>query len=92
MASHPESLDHMLAAWNESDPGRVRSHLELALAPDVVFIDPTAETFGIDEFEANVHDAHRKLPGASYERMSGVATAIIVCIATGGGSAVWARR
>ncbi len=30
--TYPNSLDHMLAAWNESDPSMVRSHLERALA------------------------------------------------------------
>jgi hypothetical protein len=49
--SHPESLDHMLAAWNELDPSKVRSHLERALSPGVEFIDPSIETHGIDEFE-----------------------------------------
>ncbi len=72
MASHPESLDHMLAAWNESDPSRVRAHLEKALAPDAVFIDPGIETHGIDEFEANVHEVHGRIPGAVYSRTSGV--------------------
>ena len=40
---------NMLAAWNESDPEKVRSHLDRALAPDVVFIDPSVVTRGIDE-------------------------------------------
>lgn len=72
MARHPESLDHMLAAWNEPDPKRVRAHLEKALSPEVVFIDPSIVTRGIDEFEANVHEVHGRLPGADYRRSSGV--------------------
>jgi hypothetical protein len=72
VATHPESLDHMLATWNERDPAEVRGHLDRALAPDVVFIDPSIETHGIDEFEANVHDVHRQVRGAVYERTSGV--------------------
>ena len=72
MTSCPEAFDHMLAAWNERDPQRVRAHLERALAPNVEFIDPSVETHGIDEFEANVHDVHRQLPGAEYSRTSGV--------------------
>lgn len=72
MSSYPESLDHMLAAWNEGDPDQVRGHLERALAPGIEFIDPSIETHGIDEFEANVHEVHRQLPGALYERASGV--------------------
>ncbi len=70
--TYPQSLDHMLAAWNESDPAMVRSHLERALAADVEFIDPSVETHGLDEFEANVHDVHAGLPGATYWRTSGV--------------------
>lgn len=72
MTHHPEALDHMLSAWNESDPEQVRSHLERALSPDAEFIDPSIETRGIDEFEANVHHVHQQLPGARYERTSGV--------------------
>ena len=62
----------MLAAWNERDPDKVRVHLDKALAPDVEFIDPSIETHGIDEFEANVHAVHRQLPGAEYGRTSDV--------------------
>jgi len=72
MPQHPESLDHMLAAWNEREPERVRAHLEKALSPEVVFIDPSVLTHGIDEFEANVHEVQGRLPGASYRRASGV--------------------
>jgi hypothetical protein len=72
MSSYPESLDRMLAAWNERDPGKVRGHLEKALATDVEFIDPSITTQGIDEFEANIHEVHQQLPGANYERTSGV--------------------
>ena len=70
--AHPESLDHMLAAWNEPDPSKVRGHLERGLAPDVEFIDPSIETHGIDEFEANVEKVQAAIPGAVYSRTSGV--------------------
>ena len=72
MPGHPASLDQMLAAWNERDPKRVRAHLDRALSPDVVFIDPSIVTRGIDEFEANVHEVHGRLPDADYRRASGV--------------------
>ena len=72
MPKIPESLEHMLAAWNESDPSQVRGHLERALAPEVHFVDPSIVTRGLDEFEANVHEVHGRLPGASYHRSSGV--------------------
>ena len=58
------SLDHMLAGWNESDPSMVRSHLERAPASGVEFIDPSVETHGLDDFEANVHNVQAGLPGA----------------------------
>lgn len=69
---YPESFDHMLAAWNERDPARVRSHLERALAPDVHFVDPSIVTRGLDEFEANVHAVQARIPGADYRRSSAV--------------------
>ncbi len=69
---YPESFDHMLAAWNERDPERVRGHLEKALSPEVHFIDPSIETRGLDEFEANVHAVQARIPGADYWRSSGV--------------------
>ena len=72
MPGYPASLDHMLAAWNERDAKRVRAHLDKALSPDVVFIDPSIVTRGIDEFEANVHEVHGRLPGADDRRASGV--------------------
>ncbi len=72
MSDYPESFDHMLAAWNESDSTLVRGHLDRALAPNVRFVDPSIDVTGIDGFEANVHDVHAKLPGAVYSRTSGV--------------------
>lgn len=70
MPGYPDSLDHMLAAWNERDSARVRAHLDRALSPDVVFIDPSIVTRGIDEFEANVHEVQSRLPNADYRRIS----------------------
>ena len=70
MEAYPACFDHMLAAWNESDAARVRGHLELALAEDAVFVDPSILTRGIGEFEANVHDFRRRYPGAVCRRTS----------------------
>jgi len=72
MSDYPEAFDHMLAAWNETDPSAVRSHLEKALAPNVRFVDPSIDVTGIDGFEANVHDVHAKNPGNVYSRASDV--------------------
>ncbi len=72
MSDYPESLDYMLAAWNEPDSTLVRGHLEKALAPTIRFVDPSIDVTGIDGFEANVHEVHGRLPGAVYSRTSGV--------------------
>jgi hypothetical protein len=72
LSDPPESLDLMLAAWNESEPGKVRGILDKALAPDVHFLDPSIDVTGIEGFEANVHEVHARIPGAVYSRTSGV--------------------
>ena len=72
MASYPEALDHMLAAWNEPDAMKVRGHLENALSANVRFVDPSIDISGIDGFEKNVHEVKSKIPGAVYSRTSGV--------------------
>jgi len=72
MLNYPESLDHMLAAWNEPEPSLVRGHLERALAPGIRFVDPSIDVTGIDGFEANVHEVQAKIPGAVYSRTSDI--------------------
>ena len=72
MPDYPESLDHMLAAWNQPEPSLVRGHLERSLAPGIRFVDPSIDLIGIDHFEANVHEVQAKLPGAEYSRTSSV--------------------
>ena len=66
------AFDHMYQAWNETAPAKIRSHLNKALAPDVRFVDPSIDVTGIDGFEANVHDVHKKHPGNTYARTSKV--------------------
>lgn len=72
MTNYPEALDHMLAAWNEPDAEKVRSHLDRALSHNVRFVDPTIDVSGIDGFEKNVHEVKLKIPNATYSRTSGV--------------------
>jgi len=72
MTTAIESLNSMLAAWNEPDPAKVRGHLEGALTGDVHFVDPSVDVVGIDAFEANVHHVHEQIPGAVYSRTSEV--------------------
>jgi hypothetical protein len=72
MGDYPKTLDHMLAAWNELEPAKVRGELEQALAPDVRFIDPTHDIAGIDAFETMVHEFRKNLPDAVCSRVSGI--------------------
>lgn len=72
MPDYPEQFDHMLGAWNESEPDQVRQHLEQALSPDIRFVDPSIDVTGLDGFEANVHAVQARLPGAVYSRTSGI--------------------
>ncbi len=72
MTAYPEALDYMLAAWNEPDSTKVRSHLEKALDATVRFVDPSIDVSGIDGFEKNVHQVKSALPGAVYSRTSGL--------------------
>lgn len=71
-ADYPPALDHMLAAWNETDGTKVRSHLSLALAADVHFVDPTTDIVGIDAFEAMVHSVQSRIPKGVYSRISAI--------------------
>lgn len=72
MSDIPASFFHYLAAWNEMDPAKVRSHLEGHVTADVFFDDPLHTTEGIDALEAMIVDARKERPGASYHRTSGV--------------------
>lgn len=72
MSPQFNSVDNMLAVWNERDLSRIRTHLELAVTPDICFIDPTIETHGLGEFEENVRDFRTKYPQAVVRRTSGI--------------------
>ena len=72
MSDYPESFDHMINAWNERDLDKIRGHLDLALADDVEFCDPSNHTHGIDEFEAMVRNFRAEIPDAVCARATGV--------------------
>jgi hypothetical protein len=72
MSIHQGSIDRMLSIWNERDPGRHAALLEAALAPDILFIDPTIRTQGLAEFERNVRHFHSKYPEAKVRRASAI--------------------
>lgn len=71
MTDIPECLDAMLAAWNEMDAELIRGHLDAALAPDVLFVDPDNYIEGIDAFEVMVRKFRADMPTATAERTSG---------------------
>ena len=72
MSDIPESFLHYLAAWNEAETGRVRAHLERAVSPNVLFVDPANTTRGIAALEAMIVRAREERPTATYLRTSGV--------------------
>ena len=72
MSDYPKSFDHMLAAWNETNLDQIRGHLEQCLAPEIYFVDPSIETRGLDEFEANIRGFRKKYPNAVCRRASGI--------------------
>jgi hypothetical protein len=74
MPDYPESFDHMINAWNERDPDKIRHHLDLALADDVEFCDPQHHTHGKDEFEAMVRQFRADIPDADCARSTGIDT------------------
>ena len=72
MSKVPQALKHMLAAWNEREPDKIRSHLDKALAPSVRFVDPSIDLEGVDAFEANVRRFRASYPDAVCSRATGV--------------------
>ena len=48
MSDYPETMDHMLAAWNEPEFQNVRSHLERAMTDNIRFVDPANDIVGLD--------------------------------------------
>jgi hypothetical protein len=72
MAEPPATFATYLEAWNEPDVARVRDHLERAVAPDVVFVDPANSTRGIDELETLIREARTSIPTGEYGLASGI--------------------
>ena len=72
MSDLPNCFQNLLAAWNEKDAGKIRDHLEKAVAPDVVFADPNYLIEGIDAFEAMVREFMQQYPVSTCEHTSGL--------------------
>lgn len=72
MPNIPDSFAHMLAAWNEKDPKKIRKHLERGVAKDVEFVDPNYAIEGIPAFVEMVKEFRAKFPNAECVRTSGI--------------------
>lgn len=72
MSEIPKTLDNMLAAWNETDPEKIRAHLDAAVSADVLFIDPAHKITGRDAFETMVREFRAQFPDAVCTRASGI--------------------
>ncbi|WP_250405494.1 nuclear transport factor 2 family protein [Streptomyces cellostaticus] len=72
MTREPAAFASYLAAWSEQDPSRIRRHLDLSVAENVLFIDPANTTVGPDELETLIRGTRVKVPTATYHRVSGV--------------------
>ena len=71
MAALPQSFKHLLAAWNESDLGQIRSHLDKAITPQIEFTDPNFCIRGIDAFENMIKEFRKNAPKATCAHTSG---------------------
>ena len=67
-----QSLTAMFDAWNEKDVSRIRAHLDRALSPEIVFVDPNYDIKGIDAFEKMVRALREQHPGHVAEQTSGI--------------------
>lgn len=72
MTDAPETFAHMLAAWNERDPKKIRRHLDKALAKSVEFVDPNNSVEGVAEFAKMVKAFRKQYPEAECLRTSGI--------------------
>jgi len=67
-----DAFDHYWRMWNETDPGRVRGHLDRAVSPDFVFCDPLHHHVGRTALEQNVRRFRSEHPRAEFVIGSGV--------------------
>ncbi|MEM7670758.1 MAG: nuclear transport factor 2 family protein [Pseudomonadota bacterium] len=72
MTDMPESFQAMLDAWNETDPDKIRRHLDRALDPQVEFADPNYHIRGIAAFEAMVRGFRTQFPDGTAKHTSGM--------------------
>lgn len=58
----PESLVSYWMAWNETDLGRVRRHLDVGVTENVEWNDPRDSFVGIDALETAIRDLRSSKP------------------------------
>lgn len=72
MNKTPEAFTNLSLAWNERDLTKIRFLVDLAVAENVVFADPSNYIHGIDAFEKMVKDFRVKYPESIVKRTSGL--------------------
>ena len=72
MNQTPDAFADMLAAWNERDLDKIRTHVDKSIAETVVFADPTNFIHGRDAFEKMIKEFRRKYPESVVKRTSGM--------------------
>lgn len=72
MADISPQFAALMGAWNERDLSKIRGHLEIAVTPDVEFVDPNYAIRGIDAFTDMVREFRERLPGAEVVRTSAI--------------------
>lgn len=72
MKQIPEAFTNISLAWNEKDLTKIRSWLDLSVAENVVFADPSNYIHGVDAFEQMVKDFRLKYPESVVRRTSGL--------------------
>jgi hypothetical protein len=65
-----ETIEHYIAAWNETDPGRRRELIDSFWAADGSYTDPLADVTGRDGFDAVIAAAQAQFPGWEF-RLAG---------------------
>jgi hypothetical protein len=69
---HPQAIDYLLRAWNESDFTWLKINLSRALRHDVRFVDPTVSVQGVDAVHQYLVGFRERFSRAVVRRASAV--------------------
>ena len=72
MQNIPEAFTNLSAAWSEKDVTKIRFHVDISVAENIVFADPANFIHGIDAFEQMIIDFRVKYPESVVKRTSGL--------------------